>query len=374
MRSLRRRRAPDECGRGATADAVALMRPLGVVVMHEAIKGALQGRAAREVASPEHHAPEFLEDRALQPFDEAVGPGVARFGPRVPQAEFATGDIKLPLELGAAIGQHAPHRPARPLEMRYDDLAQERGGGGRVVDWQQPGQAIGRRRIARRDLPDLADAFEVADVEGVQAHELTWFGGLDVPRAAVAGPPQLLAGPFGQQPGGTGRLLLEDGQSSSARGQADPAQQPLHRAGRQAQIPGPGQIGRDPATAPRRGTDRDAEDQPLDLGGRRYRTTRLRPQPAWMQPVAAVAFQPLAPAIEQRARDPQVPADSTDVAHRLRPLDDAQAHSVYALVQGHRSVLPQWFPWPGKHSGKDRADGLPVCPSQVSTLIRVRTP
>jgi len=26
----------------------------------------------------------------------------------------------------------------------------------------------------------------------------------------------------------------------------------------------------------------------------------------------------------------------------LRALDDAQAHSVYALVEGHRFVLPQW--------------------------------
>src|SRR5262249_19540798 len=208
------------------------MRPLGVVVMHEAIKGALQGRAAREVASPEHHAPEFLEDRALQPFGEAVGPGVARFGPRVPQAEFATGDIKLPLELGAAIGQHAPHRPARPLEMRYDDLAQERGGGGRVVDWQQPGQAIGRRRIARRDLPDLADAFEVADVEGVQAHELTWFGGLGVPRAAVAGAPQLLAGAvwWGRPRGGAARVRGGAGAAAPRRGPPPPPR-PAPRAG-----------------------------------------------------------------------------------------------------------------------------------------------
>src|SRR4029434_8032577 len=54
MRSLRRRHAPDERGRGATADAVALVRPLGVVVAHEAIEGTRHGREAREVASREH--------------------------------------------------------------------------------------------------------------------------------------------------------------------------------------------------------------------------------------------------------------------------------------------------------------------------------
>jgi hypothetical protein len=32
-----------------------------------------------------------------------------------------------------------------------------------------------------------------------------------VPRAAVAGAPEMLSGALGQQPGGAGRLLLEDG-------------------------------------------------------------------------------------------------------------------------------------------------------------------
>src|SRR6266480_1660713 len=126
MRSLRRRHAPDERARGSTANAVALVRSLGVVVAHEAIEGALQGRAAREVTAPEHHAPELLEDRALQPFDEAVGPGMAGFRARVPEAELATGDIKGALEFRPAVGEHAPHRPAGALEVGHDDLPQER--------------------------------------------------------------------------------------------------------------------------------------------------------------------------------------------------------------------------------------------------------
>src|SRR2546426_7718701 len=50
-----------------------------------------------------------------------------------------------------------------------------------------------------RDLPDFADAFEVADVERVQTHELARLFRLDVPRAAVAGAPQALASTFRQQ-------------------------------------------------------------------------------------------------------------------------------------------------------------------------------
>src|SRR5262245_47880898 len=91
MRSLRRHHAPEERGRGAAADAVPLVRPLRVVVAHEAVEGPLQGRAAGEVAAPERHPPVLLENGALQPFDEAVGPGMARFRARVPEAELATG-------------------------------------------------------------------------------------------------------------------------------------------------------------------------------------------------------------------------------------------------------------------------------------------
>src|SRR5215475_14621273 len=104
--------APNQRGGRAAAEAIALVGALSVVVAHEAIEGPLQRGASCEVAAPESHAPQLLENRALQALDKAVGPGVARFGPRMPQAERATGAIKRPFELGAAIGEHAPHRPA----------------------------------------------------------------------------------------------------------------------------------------------------------------------------------------------------------------------------------------------------------------------
>src|SRR5436309_15708086 len=109
MRSLRHH-APDERGRGSTAHAIALVRALGGVVAHEVVEGSLQGRTVGEVAATEHHTPELLEDRALQPFDEAVGPDMAGFRARMPQAELATGGIKRSLELGPAIGEDAAHR------------------------------------------------------------------------------------------------------------------------------------------------------------------------------------------------------------------------------------------------------------------------
>src|SRR5437773_4974928 len=367
------RHAPDQRSRGSTADAIALVRALGVVVPHEAIEGPLQRRARREVAAPEHHAPVLLENRALQAFDEAVGPGMAGLGACVPDAELTTGRIKGPLELGPAIGEDATHRPSRALVVRDDHVAQERGGRRRIVSGQQAGQPVRGGRIARRDLPDFADGFEIADVEGVQAHEFAGLLRLDVPRAAVASAPQALPGAFGQQPSRPRGLLLEHGQPSAPRGQPDAAQQPLHGAGRQPDPPGPGEVGRDPAAPPGGRADRDPQHEPLHVGRHRHRAPRLGAPPAGVDAVDPIAFQALAPAIEDRPRDAQLAAHRADVALYLRTLDDAQAHSVYALVEGHRFVLPQWFPWPDFHSGKDRTDGPLVRSREVSTLLRVRT-
>src|SRR5437870_3919702 len=114
MTSLHRH-APDERGRGSAADTIALMGTLGVVVAHEAVEGPLQRRTSREVAATERHPPVLLQNRALQAFDEAVGPGMARFRARVSEAELAAGDIKCSLELGPAVGEDAAHRPPRAL-------------------------------------------------------------------------------------------------------------------------------------------------------------------------------------------------------------------------------------------------------------------
>src|SRR5438067_694190 len=129
MRSPRWRHAPDQRGRRSSADAIALVRALGGVVPHEAVESALQRRATGEVAATEGHPPELLENRALQAFDEAVGPGMAGFRARVPETELATGDIKRALELGAAIGEDTAHWPPRALVVRHEDVVQERGGG-----------------------------------------------------------------------------------------------------------------------------------------------------------------------------------------------------------------------------------------------------
>jgi hypothetical protein len=80
--------------------------------------------------------------------------------------------IERPLELGAAVGQHPLDRPARRAEEREEDRAQEGRGGLRTERRQDGGEPVGAGRIAGRDLSDLADPLEVADIERVQAHQL----------------------------------------------------------------------------------------------------------------------------------------------------------------------------------------------------------
>src|SRR5207253_8318798 len=109
------RGAPEERGRGAAADSIALMRSLVIVGLHEGVQAALQRRATGEVAPTEGHAPVLLQDRALQPLDEAIGPCVARLRPRMAEGERPTGLIEGRPELGAAIGGHPPQRPARAV-------------------------------------------------------------------------------------------------------------------------------------------------------------------------------------------------------------------------------------------------------------------
>src|SRR2546426_12564135 len=85
----------------------------------------------------EGDAPVLLQDRALQPLDEAVGPGMAWLGSGVAQAQLPTGLIEGSVELGAPVGQDAPQGPPRPSKERPEDVAQKRRGIGRRVGRQQ---------------------------------------------------------------------------------------------------------------------------------------------------------------------------------------------------------------------------------------------
>ena len=108
------------------------MRAFVVIETQEAVQAPLQGRAAREVTSAEGHTPVFLQDGALQTFHEAIGPGMAGFGPRVAEAELATGRIERAMELRPTAGEHALHPPAGAPIVGHQDRPQEVGGAAAV--------------------------------------------------------------------------------------------------------------------------------------------------------------------------------------------------------------------------------------------------
>jgi hypothetical protein len=80
--------APERGGWSLAAETVSAMRTLMVVEAQKPVEAALQGRPAGEVAPAEGHAPVLLQDRALQPLDKTIGPGMAGFRARVAQPEL----------------------------------------------------------------------------------------------------------------------------------------------------------------------------------------------------------------------------------------------------------------------------------------------
>src|SRR5438046_118215 len=358
--------------RGPATNPIAMMRSLEVVEPHEGLQGAIERGPAGEVVTTKDHAPMLGENRLLKALDEPVGPGVPRLDPRVADAEGGAGRGELRLELTATIRQHPPQRPARPLDRRHQHVAEKVSDGRGRQRGQDPGQAVRAGRIAGGDLPDFADPLELANVERVEAEQLGRLRSLDVPRTAVAQPPQGLPGPLGQQARPRGAVVLEHQKSLAARRQAVPAQQPLHRAGGDAQPPEPLGVRGQPRRTPRRFGDRDSQQLALDRRRELRRWPRAGFEAPRVQAVHAVAAQAVLPAIEERARDPRLPTRRADT-DLARTTHDLQAHPLYALVEGHRSVLPKWFPCRDFHSGKDRADGPRFLPTEVSTLTRLRT-
>jgi len=86
-------------------------------------------------------------------------------------------------------------------------------------------------RIARRDLPHLAHALEVADVEGIQANEFARLAGLDLARALVADSPELLPRTLRQQTRRLQSVVFEDRHALPSGRQARSPQRSLHRTG-----------------------------------------------------------------------------------------------------------------------------------------------
>src|SRR5712691_693124 len=365
--------AVKDSGRSSSAEPVAVVRPVLVVEAHEVIEGMGQSGPTGEVAAAKLHPPVLLEDGALQALDEAVGPSMPGFRAGMPDPQSLAGLIEDPVEFRTPIGQHSLHPPAGAPVVREHEALEE--GGGRLgrERGQQPGQAVGARRIAGGDLPDLADALQTADVERVQTDKLPRAMRLDVARGPMPRAQELSTRPFGQQAHLPQALVLDHGQARPACRQAHPAQQSLDRAGRDPYPVLASQMGGQTSGPPRPPAQRQPDHQLLDLRRQGRRPPPPGLLPPGMHPVGAVALEPLPPAVKQGPGDPDLPAGGADIAQLVAAPYDTQPDSLYAVLQGHRSILPEWFPWQGCHSGKDRLDGPFASDSEVSTLLRLGT-
>src|SRR5437867_11379110 len=101
------------------------MRALMVGEAQERVEAPLQSCPTGEVAPAEGHAPVLLEDRALQPRPEAMGPGMPRFRARVAQPELVAGIIERAREFGPPVSQQAAQPPASAPIVRAEARPQE---------------------------------------------------------------------------------------------------------------------------------------------------------------------------------------------------------------------------------------------------------
>lgn len=194
--------AGERCARDSLAAAA---RGLEV---HESVQAPLRSRAAGEAATA-GHAPILRDDRPLQPFHEAVGPGVPSLGPG--RSQLVTGLIEGALELGPALDQQAAHAPAAPATER--DLPQEvsgRLGRARRQHAHHPVRAGG---IAGRDLTDLSRALEAE-----AAHTKVFSRPADMGCLSAPGMTGLLASAFAEQACRAERPAFGNGESLAMGG------------------------------------------------------------------------------------------------------------------------------------------------------------
>jgi hypothetical protein len=239
-------------------------------------------------------------------------------GTGVPDAEFLTRSVERSSILSAAIGEDPLERPACLLIERHQDLAEEAGRLSGRGSRDDAGRGIGAGGITSRELPDPADAFELADIEAVQADELTRFLGLDVPLPASC-PLELPAGPLGEEARPTRTVALESREAFPQCPKTRAAERAVDGGGRD--VPSsPEQVIRDPLGTRGGPCERHGQDGPLILAvERRGTATAWRASPR-MESVPTVPPSIPLPPVEERSGDPQLAACSRDVPKFLSSL------------------------------------------------------
>ena len=162
----------------AAAHEVAPVGPSGVVVLEPALELGVEVGEAGEVLAVEGRAVELLQRGALEPLADGVVVGRAGRDAMVAHAADAKmlGE-GLGGELWTVVAQHrGQFRP--DLGQAFGDVVDKGGSvSGRLVPGDQPGDHIAGGGVDRGELPDRPDAFELADIEGIQSDQIAGSGG-----------------------------------------------------------------------------------------------------------------------------------------------------------------------------------------------------
>ena len=228
--------------------------------------------------------------------------------------------IELPAGLSVSGQENTPEEASAVNRLdRRDDLGEGEGAGS----------------ITGRDLPELADALEVADVEAVQADQVARPVGLNMAGTAVAGLPETTASTVGEKAGRPRTVVLEDGQPFMPTSKSGASKESMDRT-RRHPYRASQKLGREPSRAPRRPGQSHAQDGSLLVGFHLRRPPAPAPPPARVQALRAVLIEPLLPSVKQRPGDPQFPTDLAGVAKLQSPIQRPKTESLYSLLEGHR--------------------------------------
>ena len=309
---------PEEVGRPEATCPVSLMGSFVVVEGQVNLQGPFELTTMREVSPAEGHTPMLVEDRSLKTFDEAVGPCVSGFRPRMADLQALTGGIKRAPKLATPIGEDPLKGPSSGFVDWQQSFGKEAGSVFSRIGRDDAGRSVRAGRIASRDLPDLAHAFKSADVEGVQTDELAGLVGLHVP-FLPSGARQVASSAFREQSRSFSAVLLQHNEPLLPSAQPHAAQRTVDGTGRQVAVAS-SQVQRVETGSTGGVRKSDRQNGLLVLRRQTVWASSLPLVPSRVKPIPPVALISIFPPVKQGAGYPQLPAGRRHIAQRFGSL------------------------------------------------------
>jgi len=176
--------------RSASLQAIALMAPFEVVVLHELVEVGLDLLDVLVPGGSAGDAEALVEHRPVHPFHEAVGTrrtdlGGAVFDPFHRSEQFVGVLLGSATELASVVSEDGPDRDAQFFVERQDTIVEQIAFGNRHLGVVDLGEGERAEDIDDDLHIDLADTFERTPVEGVLIKQFAGARGFDVTAAEL---------------------------------------------------------------------------------------------------------------------------------------------------------------------------------------------